>query len=420
TELKKRFLGSTVWTAFAFFFFQGLTLVTNLIVSKFIGAEHYGIFSFITTTAQLLGLVCSLGIHFILPKVLGAGNADNAKIISYSNFITKIFAAIAIIIFIAFNKLAIDIVGIRELPIPVLLFSALLIYTYPRSFVQTAIITGLFKYKFLLWTNLFKGVTIILTTVISTHFFDVSGAIIGFSVSFFVCNFITDILIDKYVCHYTHTKISIKNILNDPEIIKLIKLSVPAVLTSFVVLFANWFVNRLMLGFPGGLKELGVYNMVNQLKLFLLFIPFTLVNVITPLMSAAQHVKSQQRKILIVAILVTSFFNISFCIITQLFSSEIMNILGDNLENYHSTLSVSMWGTYIYAVTLIMGSYFIVKEKMMIGLMINTLWSILFIAISYYLIYSGYGSLGIAWSNLISYVFLIFVISFYIFKFRND
>ncbi|MES2558825.1 MAG: oligosaccharide flippase family protein [Bacteroidota bacterium] len=405
TGLKYDLLWSSIWATLAFFSSQSLILVTNFLSAKFLGAEEYGVFSILISSAQLISLVSTLGLHIILPTQIAQSDNEHEKreMVANTLWITRALAIAIILVTVLFNRIAIEIIIGEQSFFMLFMVSTLLFFTYTESLVQTAIFSGFKKFDILFKSNVIKGGLVLLGTLLGAYYWGLNGTVFGFTGSSITSNIVGRYFIKKHLASYSITYDQYKKIAVNPAFMKAMKLAIPALKGSFVVIITNWLLLRLIIQYPNGFHETGVYNIVNQIKMLLLFLPSTLGFVLTPLLSSGDKLEKQIQMVLWVTGIIVGV-NLVTGLFIYIYATEILGFFGNDYLQNEETLNVIVLTTIINASVIPMGNFMVAKGKLWLAFLFNSLWAIVQVVIAILLLEKDMGALGVAYASLISYV----------------
>ena len=242
----------------------------------------------------------------------------------------------------------------------------------------------------------------ILLLIVGAIYFSVSGAIIGMGIGFaflFILNFISiHRKFSKLKIAYRYNNIGF----NDFRV--LYRFSLPAALASFLVGPVFWIV-KAMLVRDTDFSQLGIYEVADQWKIIILFIPGALSQIILPMLSNihGEGNSVSYKKVLKINMLLNTSICTFVSLIIILFSNIIMKLYGNGFDQPWPLIILAI-STIFTSLSQVIGLSIASKGKMWHGFAFNSIWAALIILFSYIFITLGYGAVGLSLAVLISYI----------------
>jgi O-antigen/teichoic acid export membrane protein len=195
-------------------------------------------------------------------------------------------------------------------------------------------------------------------------------------------------------------------IIDKESLFILLNYTIPTALSSFVVVPTFWFLKSLIVKFDG-FEKMAEFEVADQWRLFLLFIPITISQFLLPLVSGMLDKKSDV-KIIFSYTLAINFIATFFLFIVMYYIGKPLLLLYG--ENYSTGLfTILCFSTIFSALSNVLGQYLGSVSKMWVGLVFNLFWAVLVIFLTLTLSASNSYSYSSAYSILIASSILAFL-----------
>jgi O-antigen/teichoic acid export membrane protein len=175
-----------------------------------------------------------------------------------------------------------------------------------------------------------------------------------------------------------------------------------------------WISNAILVNQPKGYEELAIFDIGNQWRNIILFIPAALGKIVLPLFSSSNNEINKFNIILKINIILNFIISLFFAVIISLFSSLIITAYGNDFYNGQSVIIILALSSVLISVNNVIGQSIAGIGKMWIGLFFNFIWAIFLIG--FQLLFQSYnmGAIGMSLAYFISYLVLTFIQYFYI------
>lgn len=389
-------------------------LLASVLVARMLGITKYGELGIIRSTVTVFAVFASfslgLGATKYISQYVRSDKIRSGKIIGVTTLFSWItgalisITAISLAPFLAktmFN--APELVGQIRISAFILFFTAL-------NGAQIGILAGFEAFKKIAKINLYSGILSFFIQVILTYLFDLSGAIVGFGLSFLVLwGFNTNAV--KQECKKFNIKVQYIDCVDELRMI--VRFSVPALLSGILVNPVIWYSKTMLVKQAYGFTELAIFDAANQWRNSVLFIPITLSQVVLPIFSSIDG-KVEFNKLLRLNININVLVSLTMAIFISVSAGFIMRSYGSGFESGSFVLILLSLTSVFFAASVIIGQALVSKEKLWLTFIFNVIWSFIFLTTAFLLIECGYGAIGLAGSYLLSYAFLAAIQLFYL------
>lgn len=405
TDINRKIANGAFWSLLGSIISKGLLLLSSVIISRILGAEIYGEVGIIRSTVNMFTAFAGMGIGLTATKYISEFKSTNAvkayKIIKISNFVTFLTGGVLALVIVIFSQDIANQINAPHLKLEIQL-SAFILFFNTLNGVQTGILAGFEDFKSIAINNLSAGIFSFVIQIIFTYLWGLFGAIIGFGSNFFILWALNKISVDNNMEPFNNIE-NKGSIFSEINVIW--KFSLPAVLSGIMVGPVNWICNMFLVNQSDGYTQMALFDAANQWRITILFIPTALSQIILPMLSSSVNNSEKFYAILRKNMILNIVISLVVAFIVIICSPLIVKMYNDEFYNLYSPLVILVSSTILITVNNVIGQYFASKEKMWIGLLLNTFWAITFISISYILIVeSNLGAKGLAISFLISYL----------------
>lgn len=376
-------------------------------MARYMGKEEYGQFGIIKSTILMFAMFAGLELGMTATKYISQyRNSDKPlieRIIGISNFFAITISLLISIGVFFFSKKIADQIAAPQLYKEIQISSFILFFSSING-VQNGILNGLEKFKIVSINNAIAGVISSLALIISMLYFSLDGIIIAFGSNFVLLFIFNYVSLKKNF--YNEYKITLFDKNNFKELKVLWHFSLPAILAGLMVSPVIWYCNYTLVNQKSGYQEMAVFDIANQWRNTILFIPAALSQIALPLLASNLKNKEEYKVIfkknLKLNLYIAIFFVISFVILAPV----IISFYGPKYSNALAPMIVMFITTGFIAVNNVIGQAIASQGKMWLGFFVNCLWAISLIISNYILVvYFKLGALGISIAYLISYSF---------------
>lgn len=406
SDVIHRIFKGTLWGTFGGTITRVFTIIFSFLLARVLGSEALGEYGMINSTSTSISSIAGLGLGATISRYSATLKVSNPKrlgnIIGLTFAIGWVSAIIYGILYFALSTwIASSMLNAPHLSNLMKISAFSFMFGLVNS-IQNSSLMGLEAFKI---TSIISTITTIVQTfliLVFSYFYGLNGAII--------CGSITSIGI--FVVFYIYSRKEYKkrgivvSFVNLKSEIKVIwGYCLPAFLSSLVTGPVIWFTNTMLIKEPNGFSQLGIFNVASQWDNVVRFLPMYIGSAAIPVMTDITMNDSFKSGFTLTIKLMKTIFLISLpiAIIVSLFSTIIIKGYGDTFAGGENTIVITVFTTVLILTSNQVGSYISATGKMWVGLILNIIWGISFVALSYLLI--NMGAFGLATSKLIAYVF---------------
>ena len=372
---------------------MGVGLFVGVWVARYLGPERFGILSFATAFATLLGPLSGMGLPSIVVRDLVRDPMRREVTLGTAallQFVAGLISYIMIIMAIFWlrpedflSKMLVAIIG------SILLFRAsdVAIYWF-ESQVQSKYMVWVHNSVFLVFAAIKIGLILIHSTLIAFAWALMAETVFVAIIMLAVLGLREPQLRRLHFC-FDRAKFLLAN-------------SWPLLLSG-VAMTINMKIDQIMLGQMIGDKAVGIYSAATKISELFYFIPAMVsASVFPAIMDAKRKSKTLYYGRLQQLINLMVWVSISIAIPMTFLSSIIIKLLfGTAFVTAGSVLSVYIWASVFFFIGVASEQWYIVENKQILSLQRALLGSILNVVLNLLLI-PNYGIIGVAWATVIS------------------
>lgn len=405
SDIARRMATGAFWSLLGSTVSKLLVLLAGIILAHILGKESYGEFGMVKSTLGMFLVLGSFGLGLTATKFIAEyRNTDKEHVCSIyllTNGFALFFAVIvSLLVFLFSESLAVNVLHTSDLILPIKVSSLILLFTILNT-AQDATLSGFESFKSIAISNFLCSVFEAAGMVVLGYYYGIIGAVIGYGSGFIIKTVFNKYLINK---DFKRNKIEIKlsNFRRD-DLKLLYTYTLPAAISTLMAGPTFWIL-RTILARASGYGELAIYDVADQWKLILLFIPATISQIILPIMSSIdKNNKKQFWKILHTNILlnvcITAF--LSFLIVG--FCNHIMNLYGKGFDETAPLIILSLSAIFT-SISNILGISISSLGKMWVWFSVSVVWAASTVISAYVLVEMGYQASGVAMAVLIGYI----------------
>lgn len=419
SPLGVRFAKGASWILLGAVISRMLGLLSSILVARILGQTVFGELGIIQSTVGMLGTFAGFGLSITALKYvaeLKIKDPERAGRIIYLSQLFSIITGAAMSLglvasasFLAENALASPDLSIYlQISAMILFFNALMDTRFGslagfeafKTITKINVMTGILTFPLMLGGAYLSGLW-------GATWALVASSAIGFLFSYRA-------LVQK--TRINGVQVSRSGSIS--ELPLLWKFSLPAFLSSILVMPVNWACHAMLVNQADGYKEMGAYNAANQWFNALLFLPGILAQVMLPIMSEkiGNDEASSSNVILKYSVKLNILVVWPIVVLGGVSSPIIMGLYGESFADYWPTLIAILITAGILSIQLPVGQTITASGKMWAVMVINIAWASTFLIFTY--TWVEWGSFGLALSrccaNFIHFIFtLIFAYHYF-------
>lgn len=405
SDLNKKIFNHSFWILLGNIISKSTLLVATVLMTRYLGKIEYGQFGIIKSTILMFAMFAGMELGITATKYISQYRYKNKskveRIVGLSNlFAITISIIISILVFVFAKKISLTINApnlISEIKI-----SSFILFFSSLNGIQNGVLAGLEKFKKLSVNTAVAGVISSLAMIIASKYFSLQVVVIAFGLNYFFL-----FLFNFWTLRFEfYNEFSVKVLKRDnfQEFDVLWKFSLPAILAGIMVGPVTWFCNYLLIKEAYGYESLASFDIANQWRSTILFIPSALAQVALPLLSASVDNKSDYINIFNKNLKINFYLSFGMALFFVIISPLIVNLYNNSYEDALGPLIIMFITTGFIAVNNVIGQAIASQGKMWLGLFVNFIWGAVLIAGCFLFVsYLKWGATGLALAYVISY-----------------
>ena len=403
--LAQRLMRGVGWSVAGGAISSASSLLAAILVARMLGAEKYGALGLIQSTLNTFIIFVGPAVGLTATKFIAELRHRRPRragsILGLTLATTYVLSAVLAVALIAgANYLAVSTYRAPFLA-PLLRLAAIALFLSGINGAQTGALAGVESFRSIAIANLVKGITTFPLMWFGTKYYGIEGAVLALAAAALIGCVTSEILLRRAL-RAAHLRASFERL--RLYAVLLLTFSLPAMLTSSIVLITMWLGNVLIVRQPGGYAEFGIFNAANQWRSAILFLPSMVVQPFLPMLSrlAGEGRLVQFRKLLLVNIAASSVAALGPSVVAILLSRQIMTAYGAAFAHARLTMVLVVLATLMAAPTMAIIQAMNSLGRLWTSAAIHVAWVALFLlALQTSL---GHGAQGLASAYLVSYI----------------
>lgn len=287
-ESNRRLIKGSSWMLFGSVLSKVLVFFATILVARILTKEVYGELGIIRSTIQMFVAVSAFGIGSTATKHIAEYRQSNpaqaVKIYCIANIFVFCIALLAMCVLMFTSEgIAKDLLNEPSLTSELRIASAILFFSLLNG-AQSGALAGFEDFHVISKSNILNGVLEIMLLPAGAYLWGLTGAVLGFGACFLGVFLYNHYYLSKEISKF---RISILEQLrsiemNDFKII--LTFSLPIALSSWIIMLTYWFTKTLMIK-SIGFGAMANYDVAEQFKNQMLFLPGILAQVLLPIMA---------------------------------------------------------------------------------------------------------------------------------------
>lgn len=370
------------WSFFSGFLASFFSLLSSILVARWLGPEKYGAFGIVQSTLNTISI-------FIIPAVgmtatkyiaeLRDRNPERARRILGMTLSVTYCASflVSLAVYMAANFLATTVCRAPALS-PLFRISSLALFFLVTNGAQLGCLAGIEFFHSIAMVNLVRGLITLPLMYPLVQIYGLDGAIWALTITAVVTFGASEILMHKSLSKIG-LPIIIRNCTADFRL--LLTFSLPAVLTSTIVLGAMWLGSIMIVRTNNGYAEFGIFNAANQWRAAILFLPGIIARPFLPILAnlIGDNKERSFRITAFFSIIATTAAAIGVSALLYLFGQQIASLYGAEYSSARTAINWIILATLLAAPTIAIIQVINACGKMWGSASIHLLWASVFL-----------------------------------------
>jgi O-antigen/teichoic acid export membrane protein len=392
-QINRQHISNINWLFFDVLVRMTFNLVILILISRYLGPEKFGTYSYVLSIASIASVVANCGLQNIVVTDIARNETNADIIVKHAIYITGATSLICFALLIAF-LFFVD--GSKSDHFEIGIVVGLLIFFRPTE-VISYYFEALIKMKFTVISRIISNYTANVIRIILIY---IEAELLFFGIVLLIEGLIFSLALIHFYFFRTAPKKEISFRLQTAW--KLFKRALPLSLSTIVIIL-NMRIDQVMVGNLLNKHELGIFSAAvrsSEIWFFMIgifittFYP-TILKIKENDIRAESAAWSNLYSVMIIFSIITSYV---ICI----FSSDIVFILyGKEYERAGEVISIYVWSGVLIATTSVWQKWIISKDKFYIDTISHCIAVVSNVLFNLYLI-PNYGILGAAYATLLS------------------
>lgn len=407
-NFKNKLYVNGMWSLMGNLLPKAAIFLTSIFLARILNVEKFGDLGIVRSTINMFTVFATVGLGLTATKYISEYFNQNikdlkktAEIISLSNFFSLSFGLIVTLLVVVFSdSISENIIKKPELQNDVIIGALMLLFNSLNA-SQIGILAGFQKYKSIAINSLVSILISFPIQILGAYYYEIEGALLGFSVNFVVLYILNKIVISRFL-KQNGIKVVFFQFKNQLSIFY--RFTLPSSFSGLMVTPITWFITVLLIRSENGSFNLGIFEAANQIKMVIIFIPLALSNVLLPILMENKN-SNKLNEIINKNLMLNFIISSLICIVICFLSNFVMGLFGKEFSRFSSTLIYLSISTVFMAVNNVIGQIIASRDKMWVGFVFNLCWGIVLVFLSYIFIYKyNFGPDSLALAYLFAYL----------------
>ncbi|MDD1596970.1 oligosaccharide flippase family protein [Riemerella anatipestifer] len=418
-DLNKKILNGGGWILLGNIISKFILLVATILLAKYLGKDEYGQFGIIKSTILMFAMFAGLELGMTSTKYISQYKIRDKdkvrRVVGLSTLFSMVISCLVSFLVCVFAPQIASQINAPKLNDIIRISSLALLFSSLNG-IQGGILAGLEKFKEISINNVLAGCISSVLLIVAARYFNLKWVVVAFVLNFFFLFLFNFLTLRK--SFYSEFDVKLFSRENFKELEVLWKFSFPAILAGMMISPVVWICNYFLVNQPNGYSAMAEFDIANQWRNTILFIPTALAQIVLPMLASSVDDREEYKVIfnknLKVNFVLGFFMVFIFIVLTPL----IVHFYGENYERTTYPMIIMFITTGFITVNNVIGQAIASQGRMWLGFYVNLLWAIVLISNCYLLVdIYQLGAVGISLAYLISYVVHTFLQFLYVKQF---
>jgi O-antigen/teichoic acid export membrane protein len=370
------------WTFFSSLLASTFSLLSSIMVARWLGPKEYGAFSIIQSTLTTISIFIVPAAGMTITKHVAEFRDKDperaGRILGMTLGATYCASfLVSLALFVTARFLAATVCKDPELT-SLIRISSLALFFIITNGAQLGCLAGIEFFKGVASINFARGLITLPLMFLFVQWYGLAGAIWGLAIiSIFSFG------ASEIIMHKSASKIGLPILFRNStaDLRLLIAFSLPAMLISTVVLAAMWLGNVLIVRTNNGYAELGIFNAANQWRAAILFLPGVIVQPFLPILAnlIGENKQSDFKITAILSVVATTIAAIGVSAILYFLGKQIASLYGAEYSSAGTAINWIILATLFAAPSISIIQMINACGKIWGSAMIHLLWVLVFL-----------------------------------------
>lgn len=384
---------------------QGMSLLATVPVARLLGAKGYGELGIIQSTLMTFVIVSGPSLGDTASKYLAElrnRDPERAGKVLGLTFITGfvVSALLGLVFYISAPYLAVRVLNAPQLSLS-LQVAAVALFLKGLNGAQIGLLAGFEAFGKIASLNFWSGAVSLPLMIGGTWAWGVDGAVIALA----VIALVTVIIAQRVVRDVIRRQGMVIRYRDSMHVWRVLPdFYLPTVLSGLITIPVVWAGNALLVNQPNGYVEMGIFNVANQWRAAVQFLPSVMALPVLPILANlyARNEMDDYRKALAVNLGLAFIGALVPGLVVTLASGWIMQAYGSGFSHGTRILAVLALTAVLSSTAAVLGTAISSVGKRWHATGLNFIWAIAFLVACWKLV--RFGSTGLALAYMVSYL----------------
>jgi len=395
------------WSLFGSLSSQALSLLSTIVIARFVGKAGYGEIGMVQSTLGVFGILAGFGLGSTTAKYVAEFRSAAPERAGGILALTTLSAfgggiGLALACLALAPSLSASVLGNDALT-PLLQAGSLLLLITTLNGVQMAALSGFEAFGRIARINILQGVATPIVAIPCVWMYGVPGAIAALTVTAAIGLILCSIALDVE-CEAHGIRRDLRSIAwNEGPVLG--KFALPSMLSALMVAPVTWITNAILVRQPDGYGELGLFNAANQWRTLILYVPAALGPALIPILSEtyARSDPTDFRRAVYLSVRVTWLCALPLTIVVLALAEPLAGLFGRQFVGAGQLIPLLAVACFLYVVNSAGGTALAGSGRMWIGMSMNAGWAVVLIGATMLLV-PRLGGRGLAIAYVVAYL----------------
>lgn len=380
-----RIVSGSFWVILGTIASKVLVFAATMIVARILAKDVYGQLGIVRSTIQLFVSLSAFGVGAMATKYIAqyrkSSKIETAKIYCIANIFVLCMAVISCtVLILTADTIAINRLKTPELATDIRIAGVILFFTLLNG-AQTGSLSGFEDFRRISFSNMVMGVSEVVLLCGGAYLWGLHGAVMGFGITYLIAFLYNGYYIRKHLREEQIDYIEGLKALKLADFRILLSFSIPLAATSWVQASVYWWMKTVVVNYAG-FADMANYDVGEQWKIQIMFIPAILSTVLLPILSSVNDNETDRKKAIRINYYINVTTTLSLSLLIVLFGSLILKLYGPSYNN-PLPLYILACTTVFDSISNVYGTALISANKVPLTLISNIIWAIVLLICFY-------------------------------------